>query len=302
MERNTDLVVDRSVANAEQANSKPISSSTSAPLTRPPVVEGSPAATKPATARQKLTPEFFRAMNDSAMVDWLLITILDSRKTGQTPFEHIGDAVEREYELRKAGVFQELRNRLAARQAGADELLSLGLRSCAWNESAGCPPAADAQAEAERIDWAAAEAGAAYPMLMLWMDGTNRKDANYYHDHIETINRMRPILEKNVQLGDCVALDWLAASYGLYVEIAQYRQPLLSYRYRFALLHAPFASQRTKDSARKQVALAQAQIRPELLRVEEKLALELVQSSFQRDTPNCKTVRDEEFNFAQRNR
>ena len=255
------------------------------------------AAQSPRTpTNAKSTIEFLQAMDDRAFVDWLLGEWTNSQQPNYQPPDLDEDAFTLAFERRAPGVLQELRKQASAGRAGAANLLSDSLRTCAQTPKPGCPPAPEAQAEAERIDWAAAEAGQAYPMVKLWMDATNREDANYYHDHIATVERMRLILQKNVQLGDCVALDWLAASYSLHVEIPQYRQPLLSYRYRFALLHAPFASQQYLDMARKQVSRAQEQIRPELLRAEEKIALELVQKSFQIDTPNCQIGRNTEFN------
>jgi hypothetical protein len=248
------------------------------------------------------TQNFLQAMDDKQLVDWLLVQLADSQSASPPPPNLDNETFDRVFEQRRTGILLVIRSQAAAKRVGAASLLSAMLRDCAQTPAPGCPPAAEAQAEAERVDWSAAEAGEAYPMVTLWMDGTHRANGDYYGAHIATIERMRPIFEKNVLLGDCVALDWLAASYGLYVEIAQYRQPLLSYRFRFALLHAPFASQQYRDMARRQVARAQEQIRPELLRAEEKVALELVQNNFQVDTPNCKIGRESKFNFPQTQR
>lgn len=247
---------------------------------------------QPTTANAKSTIDFLQTMDDATLIDWLLTEWTESQQPNYQAPNLDQDAMTLAFAQRGSPVLQELRKQASTGRADAAHLLSETLRTCTRTPMPGCPSAPQAKAEAERVDWAAAAAGEAYPMVMLWMDSANRNDENFYRDHVATVERMRPLLLKNVQLGDCVALDWLAAFYSLNVEIAQYRQPLLSYRYRFALLHAPFASRHYQDLARQQVARAQEQIRPELLRAEEKIALALVHSSFQTDTPNCRIGRN----------
>ena len=115
-----------------------------------------------------------------------------------------------------------------------------------------------------------------------------------YQTRSRFVEQTRPALLRRVEQGDCVALDFLANSYSGMNGAIDLADPQRSYRYRYAYMIAPHASQNLhfRQSLQRTLNAFQSSLRPELLRAQEAEAKMLVQRSFQNDTAACKLQRN----------
>jgi hypothetical protein len=106
------------------------------------------------------------------------------------------------------------------------------------------------------------------------------------------VAQTRVALERRLAQGDCVALDALGHSFKGWNGAIDLADPLLTYRYRFALSIAPHAAPFSRQHAQRSLEQFRLSIRPELLRAQEAVAKALVQRSFQTDNAVCAKSRD----------